>query len=346
MDGRVVVGDELAVDLDQQVVRPGDAVARARGLFGRAARPARLRRCVGLGHGRTVSAQLRRWHDPRQPRPLALPLQPCRRAGPSAASSGRRSAAATTSSYAVRASRVSPSRASWPARGARVLMLDRYEIGERQTSACAAPDRWLRGDGRRGLGHARPSASWSSTRRTAPSRIRAAVDLLHLRLPGALCELLWEQCDAEFETAKVSGAQRRPTRRHTDRGDISAPLIVDALGWRRVLPPTAATSRPTRRSPAGSRSIREGRRRPRDLDRRRYVSGRLRMELPGPRRAADRRRLLRPPLPRQGADRAARRATSSVRRPLPGQLDPAQASARHRGRHLLRRATRPGTACR
>src|SRR5579863_4051668 len=27
--------------------------------------------------------------------------------------------------------------------GARVLMVDRYEIGERQTSACAAPTEWL-----------------------------------------------------------------------------------------------------------------------------------------------------------------------------------------------------------
>src|SRR5688572_2937282 len=27
--------------------------------------------------------------------------------------------------------------------GARVLVLDRYEIGERQTSACAAPTEWL-----------------------------------------------------------------------------------------------------------------------------------------------------------------------------------------------------------
>ena len=29
------------------------------------------------------------------------------------------------------------------ATGARVLVLDRYEIGERQTSACAAPTAWL-----------------------------------------------------------------------------------------------------------------------------------------------------------------------------------------------------------
>src|SRR5919206_3669071 len=28
--------------------------------------------------------------------------------------------------------------------GARVRVLDRYEIGERQTSACAAPTEWLR----------------------------------------------------------------------------------------------------------------------------------------------------------------------------------------------------------
>src|SRR5882724_572203 len=28
--------------------------------------------------------------------------------------------------------------------GARVLMIDRYEIGERQTSACAMPTTWLR----------------------------------------------------------------------------------------------------------------------------------------------------------------------------------------------------------
>src|SRR4051812_21764862 len=29
------------------------------------------------------------------------------------------------------------------ATGARVLVLDRYEVGERQTSACAAPTEWL-----------------------------------------------------------------------------------------------------------------------------------------------------------------------------------------------------------
>jgi flavin-dependent dehydrogenase len=62
----------------------------------------------------------------------------------------------------------------------------------------------------------------------------------------ALCELLWDQCDASFEAAKVNG--RTGDVVHTDRGDLSAPLVVDALGWRRVLgngyqPPEAPLSR-------------------------------------------------------------------------------------------------------
>jgi flavin-dependent dehydrogenase len=62
-----------------------------------------------------------------------------------------------------------------------------------------------------------------------------------------LCEDLFAQCDARFETAKVDG--RTGFTVHTDRGDLHAPLIVDALGWRRVLaapgyqPPDAPLSR-------------------------------------------------------------------------------------------------------
>jgi flavin-dependent dehydrogenase len=62
-----------------------------------------------------------------------------------------------------------------------------------------------------------------------------------------LCELLFAQCDARFETAKVHGRSGEAV--HTDRGDLTAPLIVDALGWRRVLsgvgyqPPAAPLSR-------------------------------------------------------------------------------------------------------
>jgi flavin-dependent dehydrogenase len=51
----------------------------------------------------------------------------------------------------------------------------------------------------------------------------------------SLCALLFEHCDVEFETATVEG--RTGPVVNTDRGDLTAPLIVDALGWRRVLAP-------------------------------------------------------------------------------------------------------------
>ena len=70
-----------------------------------------------------------------------------------------------------------------------------------------------------------------------------------------LCRLLSKQSDCEFETAKVNGRTGHTV--HTDRGDISAPLIVDALGWRRVLagtgyqPPDAPLSRGLEVHPGG-----------------------------------------------------------------------------------------------
>jgi flavin-dependent dehydrogenase len=128
--------------------------------------------------------------------------------------------------------------------GARVLVLDRYEIGERQTSACGIPTEWLRAMDLMG-----------SHRQTFD---RLVVHTPHgtarLELPWTfstfdypeLCSLLWAQTDATFETAKVDG--RTDGTIHTDRGDLTAPVIVDALGWRRVLgsgyqPPDAPLSR-------------------------------------------------------------------------------------------------------
>ncbi|HYM57890.1 MAG TPA: NAD(P)/FAD-dependent oxidoreductase [Solirubrobacteraceae bacterium] len=144
--------------------------------------------------------------------------------------------------------------------GARVLVLDRYEIGERQTSACAAPTAWLHNLGLDGS-------------------IRQTFDSLVVHTPGTtarwplpwsfstfdyrtLCGLLWDQRGpgTEFETAKLIGFSRSATPSaplqatlrvvQTDRGEVSAPLIVDALGWRRVLgagekiqPPEARLSR-------------------------------------------------------------------------------------------------------
>src|SRR5687768_7241103 len=117
------------------------------------------------------------------------------------------------------------------ASGARVLVIDRYEIGERQTSACGIPTEWLRELGLMG-----------AHRQTFD---RLVVHTPHgtsvLELPWTfstfdypeLCRLLWEQSEARFEVAKVNG--RSGNTVHTDRGDLTAPLVVDALGWRRVL---------------------------------------------------------------------------------------------------------------
>jgi digeranylgeranylglycerophospholipid reductase len=77
--------------------------------------------------------------------------------------------------------------------------------------------------------------------------------------PG-LCGLLDDQNDAGFETAKVEGRSRAgdAVEVRTDRGTVSAPLVVDALGWRRVLgrdgyqPPDAPLSRGLEVHPHGA----------------------------------------------------------------------------------------------
>ncbi|WP_205697795.1 NAD(P)/FAD-dependent oxidoreductase [Conexibacter sp. SYSU D00693] len=143
--------------------------------------------------------------------------------------------------------------------GADVLVVDRYEIGERQTSACAAPTEWLEalglqdairqtfsdlvihrpGNGDRGPKTYRWSLPWTFSTFDYPQ----------------LCQLLAEQGDFTFETAKVErrvdAAPGGDVVVETDRGELRAPLVVDALGWRRVLsrgrkaiqPPDARLSR-------------------------------------------------------------------------------------------------------
>jgi len=154
--------------------------------------------------------------------------------------------------------------------GADVLIVDRYEIGERQTSACGIPTGWLE---KLGL--------------MAAERQRFDELVIHTphgdaryRLPWTfstfdyreLCALLWRGCEARFETAKVEGLVNGAANGsdaigvETDRGVITAPLVVDALGWRRVLagpagyqPPSAdvtgkhsAFTRGQPNSPSGS----------------------------------------------------------------------------------------------
>ncbi len=127
----------------------------------------------------------------------------------------------------------------------RVLLVDRYEVGERATSACAAPTPWLEA---MGVGDAIwqeiPCMTFTTPHGSARYRLPWSWSSFDYR---GLCRLLFEQTNARFETAKVEGRTGHTV--HTDRGDLSAPLIVDALGWRRVLagdgyqPPDAPLSR-------------------------------------------------------------------------------------------------------
>src|SRR5215211_4948228 len=131
--------------------------------------------------------------------------------------------------------------------GARVLVLDRYAIGERQTSACAAPTEWLRN---LGLSESIRQTFGSLVVHTPRAEARWPLGWTFSTFDyRRLCALLWDQHGpgTEFETAKIDG--RSGDVIHTDRGDVRAPLVVDALGWKRILgaqqaqPPAARLSR-------------------------------------------------------------------------------------------------------
>ena len=119
-----------------------------------------------------------------------------------------------------------------------------------------APDLGLRGPDRAG------SRPWASRTRCARRSTRSSIHTPHttvdFRLPWTfstfdyrqLCGLLFDQCDALFETATVTGRAtssaspaglRRAQREGSDHqsrpiaATVSAPLVVDALGWKRVL---------------------------------------------------------------------------------------------------------------
>jgi flavin-dependent dehydrogenase len=130
--------------------------------------------------------------------------------------------------------------------GADVLVVDRYAIGERATSACAAPTPWLHAMGvERSIRQELECMAFHTPQGSARFRLPWSWSSFDYR---TLCEALYEQTEARFEIAKVNG--RSGATVHTDRGDLTAPLIVDALGWRRVLgagrnvqPPEARISR-------------------------------------------------------------------------------------------------------
>ena len=129
--------------------------------------------------------------------------------------------------------------------GADVLLVDRYEVGERATSACAAPRPWLEAMGVAGsIRQEIPCMSFHTPHGSVRYRLPWSWAAFDYR---ELCQQLSEQTDARFEIATVSG--RRDGGVLTDRGMLRAPLVVDALGWRRVLagesnqPPEAPLSR-------------------------------------------------------------------------------------------------------
>src|SRR5450755_2069901 len=130
--------------------------------------------------------------------------------------------------------------------GADVLVVDRYEIGERQTSACGIPTPWLTA---LGLQDSLQQTFGELVIHTPSTTVRYDLPWTFSTFDyRTLCGLLAAQGSFTFETAKVQ--RREGDAVITDRGPIRAPLIVDALGWRRVLgvganvqPPEALLSR-------------------------------------------------------------------------------------------------------
>jgi flavin-dependent dehydrogenase len=138
--------------------------------------------------------------------------------------------------------------------GAEVLVLDRYQIGERPTSACGIPTAWLCAlELEDALQQTFDVLVIHTPHTTVRYRLPWTFSTFDYR---TLCGLLAAQGEFTFETAKVN--HRTGHTVHTDRGEIRAPLIVDALGWRRVLgaganvqPPDALLSRGLEVHPPG-----------------------------------------------------------------------------------------------
>jgi flavin-dependent dehydrogenase len=139
--------------------------------------------------------------------------------------------------------------------GADVLIVDRYEIGERQTSACGIPTGWLEA---MALTDAAQQTFGELVLHTPHVTVRYDLPWTFSTFDyRTLCGLLADQGSFKFETAKVES--RVGDVVVTDRGPVRARLIVDALGWRRVLglganiqPPDALLSRGLEVHPFGS----------------------------------------------------------------------------------------------
>ncbi len=227
--------------------------------------------------------------------------------------------------------------------GARVLVLDRYEVGERQTSACGIPTSWLDAlDLRRSLRQTFDELVVHTPHADVRYPLPWSFSTFDYR---TLCEDLYAQGDAEFETATVTG--RAGETVVTDRGELRAPLIVDALGWRRVLgarrkrpAPEAFLSRGLEVHPAAPVTTwRSGSTAATSAP---ATAGAFRPtgELRSASARLSPRDHVREPTVQLASDLEARR------RALPGQLDPAQAATARSRTASASSATRPATACR
>ena len=219
--------------------------------------------------------------------------------------------------------------------GADVLVVDRYEIGERATSACAAPTPWLHAMGvERAIRQEIPCMAFHTPHGSARFRLPWSWSSFDYR---ELCRALYEQTDARFEIAKVNGRTRRHgphgSWRHREPAGRGRARL--ATGPRRGL---SAAGCPDLTRVGGAPGRR--RHRPRRVDRPQPRPLRLRVVGAGRARAARRRRLLRAARSRQGADEGDRPAPERRARPLPGQLVPAPVAPRGRGRRVLRRRQR------
>jgi flavin-dependent dehydrogenase len=127
--------------------------------------------------------------------------------------------------------------------GADVLIIDRYEVGERQTSACGIPTSWLTALGlHESMRQTFGELVLHTPHRTVRYDLPWTFSTFDYR---TLCGLLADRLPPTHfavETAKVE--RRSGNTVITDRGEIRAPLIVDALGWRRILSPTANVQPP------------------------------------------------------------------------------------------------------
>src|ERR1700680_4395197 len=106
--------------------------------------------------------------------------------------------------------------------GAKVLVIDRYELGERQTSACAMPTVWLEAlDLMGSLLQTFDGLLVHTPFLTSRWELPWSFSTFDYR---ELCALLWARADGaeiELETATITG--RAGLTVQTDRGELRAP---------------------------------------------------------------------------------------------------------------------------